>query len=113
MSTNEGSRPLVGLWHQTLECFSAYKRSWPLMSVYECSVGLISAQVLDSKMNKMSPHKKMCSDIYTGVGTPHITSHTTQNQGGTPHMCLDVQSGVGTPHRIQRHRGGGHHTKSK
>ena len=62
-----------------------------------------------------APHKKMCSDIYTGVGTPHITSHTTQNQGGTPHMkmCLDVQTGVGTPHRIQRHRGGGHHTKSK
>ena len=57
MSTNEGSRPLVGLWHQTLECFSAYKRSWPLMSVYECSVGLISAQVLDSKMNKMSSFK--------------------------------------------------------
>ena len=57
MSTNEGSRPLVGLWHQTLECFSAYKCSWPLMSVYECSVGLISAQVLDSKMNKMSSFK--------------------------------------------------------
>ena len=57
MSTNEGSRPLVGLWHQTLECFSAYKSSWPLMSLYECSVGLISAQVLDSKMNKMSSFK--------------------------------------------------------
>ena len=27
-------------------------------------------------------HKKMCSDIHTGVGTPHITSHTTWNQGG-------------------------------
>ena len=30
-----------------------------------------------------TPHKKMCSNIYTGVGTPHITPHTTQNQGGT------------------------------
>ena len=51
-----------------------------------------------------TPHKKMCSDIYTGVGTPHITPHTTQNQGGgTPHMkkCSDVHTGVGTPQRIQ------------
>ena len=49
-----------------------------------------------------TPHKKMCSNIYTGVGTPHITPHTTQNQGGTPHMnlCSDVHTGVGTPHRI-------------
>ena len=29
-----------------------------------------------------TPHKKMCSDIHTGVGTPHITPHTTQNQWG-------------------------------
>ena len=29
-----------------------------------------------------TPHKKMCSNIYTGVGTPHIIPHTTQNQGG-------------------------------
>ena len=44
----------------------------------------------------------MCSNIYTGVGTPHIALHTTQNQGGTPHMnlCSDVHTGVGTPHRI-------------
>ena len=58
----------------------------------------------------------MCSDIYTGVGTPHITSHTTQNQGGTPHITphttqnqggtplknlySDVHTGVGTPNRI-------------
>ena len=35
-----------------------------------------------------TPHKKMCSDVYTGVGTPHITPYTTQNQGGTPHMNL-------------------------
>ena len=50
-----------------------------------------------------TPHKKICSDIYTGVGTPHITPHTTQNQGGTPHkkMCSDVHTGLGTPHRIQ------------
>ena len=46
--------------------------------------------------------------FYAGVGTPHITSHTTQNQGGTPHkkVCSDVHTGVGTPHRIQRKRGG-------
>ena len=39
----------------------------------------------------------MCSNIYTGVGTPHITPHTTQNQGGTPHkkMCSDVHTGGG------------------
>ena len=49
-----------------------------------------------------TPHKKMCSNIYTGVGTPHITPHTTQNQGGTLHMnlCSDAHTGVGTPHRI-------------
>ena len=51
--------------------------------------------------------QKMCLGIYTGVGTPHITQHTTQNQGGTPlkKMCSDVHTGVGTPHRIQRQRG--------
>ena len=53
MSTNEHWRALVGPWHHTLECLSAYKRSWPLMSAYECSVGLMSAQVLDSKINKI------------------------------------------------------------
>ena len=49
-----------------------------------------------------APHKKMCSNIYTGVGTPHIIPHTTQNPGGTPHMnlCSDVHTRVGTPHRI-------------
>ena len=61
-----------------------------------------------------TPHKKMCSDIYTGVGTPHITPHTTQNQGGTPHkkMCSDVHTRVGKTQRIQRERGGTPH-KSK
>ena len=41
-------------------------------------------------------------NIYTRVGTPHITPHTIQKQGGTPHMnlCSDVHTGVGTRHRI-------------
>ena len=45
----------------------------------------------------------LCSDVHTGVGTPHITPHTTQNQGGTPHkkMCSDVHTRVGTPHKIK------------
>ena len=48
----------------------------------------------------------MCSDVYTGVGTPHITPHTTQNQGGTPHkkMCSDVHTRVGTQHRINEEK---------
>ena len=37
----------------------------------------------------------MCSDIHTGVGTPHKK------------MCSDVHTGVGTPHRIQSRLLGG------
>ena len=35
------------------------------------------------------------------------TADTTQNQGGTPHqkICSEVYTGVGTPQRIQRQRG--------
>ena len=51
MSTNEHWRALVGPWHHTLECLSAYKHLWPLMSAYEFSVGLMSTQVLNSKIN--------------------------------------------------------------
>ena len=43
-------------------------------------IGVDTAQ--NSELGGGTPHKKMCSDIYTGVGTPHITPHTTQNQGG-------------------------------
>ena len=42
-----------------------------------------------------TPHKKMCSDVHTGVGTPHKK------------MCSDVHTGVGTPHRIQSRLLGG------
>ena len=39
--------------------------------------------------------------------TIELTTHTTQNQGGTLHKKLwsHVQTGVGKPHRIQRQRG--------
>ena len=37
----------------------------------------------------------MCSDVHTGVGTPHKK------------MCSDVHTGVGTPHRIQSRLLGG------
>ena len=29
--------------------------SWPLMSAYKCSLGLVSAQVLNSKINNITP----------------------------------------------------------
>ena len=34
-----------------------------------------------SESEGRTPHKKMCSDIFSGVGTPHTTPHTTQSQG--------------------------------
>ena len=55
-----------------------------------------------------TPHKKMCSDIFTGVGTPHITLHTTQNQGGDTVMKSVKMFTLGWGHRTEfKERGGG------
>ena len=43
----------------------------------------------------------MSSNIFTGVGTPHITPHTTQNQGGTPHIKLVYMFILGWGHRTE------------
>ena len=55
----------------------------------------------------MSNFKAGVEDIILGltpqpVGTPH----SIQKQGGTPHMklCSDVHTGVGTPHRINEEK---------
>ena len=46
-----------------------------------------------------------------GGDTAHNTTYYSEPGGGTPHkkMCSDVHTGVGTPHRIQRKGGGTPH----
>ena len=88
-----------------ITCYSESGGDTAQENVFRCShLGGDTAQ--NSKTEGGTPLK--------GVGTPHITPHTIQNHGGTPHkkMCLDVHTGVGTPHRIQRQREG-HRTKPK